>query len=86
MYRWVSNRSGLSFSVPIAMVAVTTFADCAESMDVNTARKEQEEQKERPKVLCNVEGCGEVRKYRLVRDWERGACGMAHLNVLEGQA
>ncbi|KAF9035003.1 hypothetical protein BDZ89DRAFT_1011776 [Hymenopellis radicata] len=35
------------------------------------------------KPLCAVEGCGSERKYRLVRDWERGACGMSHLKILE---
>jgi Ino eighty subunit 2 len=35
---------------------------------------------------CDVPGCQEGRKYRLVRDWERGACGMGHLKVLEGKA
>ena len=85
MYRWVSNKSGLSFSVPTAMAAVPTSTDSAEPMDVNRPEKEQEEQKGRPNVLCNVEGCEEVRKYRLVRAWEWGACGMDHLKVLEGR-
>ncbi|KAJ4481062.1 hypothetical protein J3R30DRAFT_2397787 [Lentinula aciculospora] len=34
--------------------------------------------------LCAVSGCGVPRKYRLVKDWKIGACGMAHLKVLEG--
>jgi Ino eighty subunit 2 len=34
-------------------------------------------------VRCDVQGCAEPRKYRLVRDWKRGACGIGHLRVLE---
>lgn len=40
--------------------------------------------KEKPR--CDVPGCIEVRKYRLVRDWVRGACGLTHLKVLEAEA
>jgi Ino eighty subunit 2 len=35
---------------------------------------------------CDAKGCKESRKYRLVKDWTRGACGMSHLRVLEGKA
>ncbi|KAJ3768635.1 PAPA-1-like conserved region-domain-containing protein [Lentinula raphanica] len=34
-------------------------------------------------AICAVSGCGDLRKYRLVKDWRIGACGMAHLKVLE---
>ncbi|TFK34308.1 PAPA-1-like conserved region-domain-containing protein [Crucibulum laeve] len=34
--------------------------------------------------MCAVEGCTLARKYRLVKDWTTGACGMEHLRVLEG--
>ena len=34
--------------------------------------------------LCAVAECQAVRKYRLVSDWEKGACGMQHLKLLEG--
>ncbi|KAG2028421.1 PAPA-1-like conserved region-domain-containing protein, partial [Suillus americanus] len=40
--------------------------------------------KEKPQ--CDVPGCTETRKYRLVRDWVRGACGLMHLKVLEVEA
>ncbi|TFK19481.1 hypothetical protein FA15DRAFT_601369 [Coprinopsis marcescibilis] len=33
--------------------------------------------------VCAVEGCGGKRKYRCLKDWTVGACGMAHLKVLE---
>ncbi len=53
-----------------------------EKMDVDEGAK-------RPQAgvpVCDVEGCAERRKYRLVKDWARGACGMAHLKVLEQAA
>ncbi|KAG7447935.1 uncharacterized protein BT62DRAFT_1074469 [Guyanagaster necrorhizus] len=37
----------------------------------------------RPIPKCNVEGCKLNRKYRLVRNWDMGACGMAHLKLLQ---
>ena len=33
--------------------------------------------------MCAVEGCGEKRKYRWVKDWTVGACGMGHLKLLD---
>lgn len=38
------------------------------------------------KSQCDVPGCTETRKYRLVRDWVRGACGLTHLKALEVEA
>ena len=32
---------------------------------------------------CAMPGCGKPFKYRLVKDWERGACGIACLKILE---
>lgn len=40
----------------------------------------------RPPAICAVSGCENSRKYRLVKDWKIGACGMAHLKVLEGMS
>lgn len=34
-------------------------------------------------AVCAVAGCGAKRKYRLVKDWTVGACGMGHLKLLE---
>ncbi|KAF9074523.1 hypothetical protein BDP27DRAFT_1214171, partial [Rhodocollybia butyracea] len=38
----------------------------------------------RPPAICAISGCESPRKYRLVRDWRIGACGMVHLKALEG--
>jgi Ino eighty subunit 2 len=32
---------------------------------------------------CDVVGCREVPKYKLVMDWTWGACGLNHLKALE---
>ncbi|KAK0483787.1 hypothetical protein IW261DRAFT_1561581 [Armillaria novae-zelandiae] len=37
----------------------------------------------KPIPKCSVEGCQLNRKYRLVRNWDMGACGMAHLKLLQ---
>ena len=36
------------------------------------------------KPECDVQGCFRTRKYKLVKDWTMGACGMGHLKMLEG--
>ena len=35
--------------------------------------------------VCDMSGCACARKYWLVMDWVKGACGMAHLKMLERQ-
>jgi Ino eighty subunit 2 len=35
---------------------------------------------------CAIEGCREKRKYRWVKDWTVGACGMGHLKLLDSGA
>ncbi|KDQ49647.1 hypothetical protein JAAARDRAFT_617681 [Jaapia argillacea MUCL 33604] len=82
MYRWVSStkvaeggekKVVLSFSVPVA------------ALPDDEGERRSQPVKSR-KAVCDVGGCGQPRKYRLVRDWERGACGMGHLKVLESAA
>ncbi|EJT99167.1 hypothetical protein DACRYDRAFT_23787 [Dacryopinax primogenitus] len=36
----------------------------------------------RPQAICAIDGCGQARKYRSVKDFGRGACGLEHLRVL----
>ena len=64
----------LSFSVPVSVTGMTQTVSGAADEE-GTAKV--------ARVRCDVEGCTELRKYRLVKDWTRGACGMGHLNVLE---
>lgn len=77
----------LSFSVPISILppppeAIALNAASA-SMDVDDTSSQSTRPKTNTTSLCDVDGCGKGRKYRLVKDWERGACGMEHLKALE---
>ncbi len=95
MYRWISSSKSipaatnsknetetrmmtLSFSVPVSVLPrVESMGPPPMEVDQPTA----------PHIRtipdCDVEGCTAKRKYRLVRDWQRGACGMEHLKELE---
>ena len=96
MYRWISTskavpgganedaekRMRLSFSVP---VSVTSVAVAQATMSGRSGGPDEERRgaKVAREAPCDVEGCTELRRYRLVRDWQRGACGMSHLKLLE---
>lgn len=100
MYRWISStRAGpgkadggegekmvLSFSVPAAALsdARETGSRPAEMQTEGTGNQGQGKESVQPR--CDVQGCSERRKYRLVKDWQRGACNMGHLKVLEAQS
>ncbi|KIY73897.1 hypothetical protein CYLTODRAFT_385968 [Cylindrobasidium torrendii FP15055 ss-10] len=85
MYRWISSSKG-----PAADAMAVDGEVAAPSMsfafaippylvqDVSTVPL-------RPtaKAVCAVTGCGAARKYRLVRNFDVGACGMPHLKQLE---
>lgn len=98
-YRWISTsrtssatsdaavladaerKMAITFSVPIAVLPPTPSEGELAKMDVDDPPK-----RPRGTPTCDVEGCTSHRKYRLVKDWERGACGMDHLKFLERQA
>ncbi|KAK7694534.1 hypothetical protein QCA50_001720 [Cerrena zonata] len=97
MYRWVSsiktetNAGGestkkmvLSFAVPTTAIHPSSQEDSsgAISMEVDS---QPSVPSAKTLQLCDVPGCGVPRKYRLVKDWQRGACGMSHLKTLEAQ-
>ncbi|KAK4686083.1 Ino eighty subunit 2, partial [Tremellales sp. Uapishka_1] len=42
--------------------------------------------KDEGETKCAVEGCGEKRKYRSIKKFERGGCCIDHLRVVEGYA
>jgi len=77
-YRWISSKKVdggssqmvLSFSVPPTAMPTPPL---------NPGQSQ-------PKApsSCAVEGCSRPRKYRLVKDWTIGACGMPHLKSLDG--
>ena len=81
----------LSFSVPTSLLPDQPAApDVDADGDIKMEMTQEQEQKQKPRAMvsavCAVDGCTAKRKYRLVRDWERGACGMDHLHVLERQS
>lgn len=91
MYRWISTtkplpgdaepssrddadgRMKLRFSVPASILPQA--AAPPSEMRLPPAEK----------PVCDVTGCDRARKYRLVKDWLKGACGMEHLKMLERQ-
>ncbi|KII86692.1 hypothetical protein PLICRDRAFT_265132 [Plicaturopsis crispa FD-325 SS-3] len=88
-YRWISStrnsgdveggRMTITLGVPVHAIPQV---DDADKMDVEAVLGVATvDRKGDP--ICNVEGCTKDRKYRLVRDWTRGACGISHLKILE---
>ena len=61
----------ISFSVPVS--ALPTSTPPAETVTKPLSRPTQ----------CAVPGCGKPFKYRLVKDWTRGACGITCLKTLQ---
>lgn len=93
MYRWISTSRttapvegtqeapettmALSLCVPIAALPQPEALGGADEKTTQSLPP--------PRPRCDVEGCEALRKYRLVKDWEKGACGMPHLKALETQ-
>jgi Ino eighty subunit 2 len=75
-WRWISTKEGFLLGIPNEakpLVAFTPITDPTEG------------EKKPPLPICDVEGCGGKRIYRLVSDFKKGACGMPHLKLLEGK-
>lgn len=91
MYRWISSsrpvgaleagtsevaeglsrKLVLSFSVPPSVIPEP---EASAELTIPTRAAET--------PACDVDGCQQPRKYRLVSNWTTGACGMVHLKVL----
>ena len=99
-YRWIStprpspdappgDKLFLLFSVPTLLPDQSASFDVDADGDITMEMTQEQGQKQKPPAMapavCAVDGCTAKRKYRLVRDWERGACGMDHLHILERQ-
>jgi Ino eighty subunit 2 len=84
MYRWIST----SRLPPSVKPRTETEKGMLITFSVPTIVEVPSSEKKdvlRPPIpaTCAVKGCGAVRKYRLVRNSDIGACGMAHLKILE---
>lgn len=66
------GRMRLALGVPISVLSSTLQAP------------QPPPPKEKPQ--CDVSGCTETRKYRVVHDWMYGACCPKHLKILEMEA
>jgi len=93
-YRWIStlkpspdappgDKMFLSFSVPTSLLPVSLQPALDSDGDAIMVAPQEQQSKPRAPAVCDVDGCAATRKYRLVRDSERGACGMEHLHLLE---
>jgi Ino eighty subunit 2 len=92
MYRWVSSSRStedgvtptmvMSFGVPQAVDVAAHEAHIQEA----AAHAELLKKPAQQPSLCGIDGCTKPRKYRLVKDWTTGACGLPHLKMLEGRA
>jgi Ino eighty subunit 2 len=87
MYRWLSSvqsaqhaegekKSVITFSVPIDAVQ--------DHLSGGQANVQAIPRPAASRPRCDISGCDSPRKYRMARDFERGACGMPHLKILEG--
>jgi Ino eighty subunit 2 len=92
MYRWISSTRPvddgqgsvtpamvMSFSVP---QSVNVAARESQIREAAAYAEELRKAKEQPSQ-CAIDGCSHPRKYRLVKNWDTGACGLAHLKALE---
>ncbi|KAK7050606.1 PAPA-1 domain-containing protein [Favolaschia claudopus] len=101
MYRWISTSRPRAFSsvengesgkreeepaMSISFGAPVSVMTSAVGLQSPFLPPEDEKPKPKVPALCGVTGCGKDRRYRLVGgEWGVGACGMAHLKVLEGR-
>lgn len=86
MYRWVSSTRtdipgseptmSINFSIPTSLIPFEgqTF----QSIDITRSHAVPEK--------CSAPGCGKPHRYRLVKDWTKGACGIQCLKLLEAAA
>lgn len=49
------------------------------------ALPEHDERKIPPQAACSVKGCGQPRKYRCVKAFEKGGCSLPHLKEVEAR-
>jgi len=92
-YRWISSASGITFSVPSSFLPSLEGEILGEdsitpedsSLPKPTTDPSFNPLPARPLSKCSYDGCDLTRKYRLVRNFDAGACGMEHLKLLEAK-
>ena len=82
MYRWISTSRQPANIDPSAEKTVSITFSVPTIINI-PSQKSTESPKAPAPATCAVKGCAGVRKYRLVRNASVGACGMAHLKILE---
>lgn len=84
MYRWVSSSRtqegdgptmGITFSVPVSVIPPQPPSLPLEPADTNVRPP--------PPKTCAAPGCGKLMRYRVVKDWTKGACGIPCLKTVE---
>jgi Ino eighty subunit 2 len=97
MFRWISSArlveevpNGIATRATSFTFAVPQSLDPATRDEARQAMASQQQETARRAttnvIQCAVAGCSAPRKYRLVKNWTSGACGLGHLKVLEGRA
>ncbi|KAF8630810.1 hypothetical protein AX15_002712 [Amanita polypyramis BW_CC] len=82
MYRWISTSRQPANTNPGAEKTMSITFSVPTIINIPS----RESLEPRAPAVCAVKGCLEFRKYRLVQNASIGACGMAHLKILEGTA
>lgn len=77
----------MSFSVPVSVLPQPESEDAMQVDSGTRSFPVHQRPRSAPAIppKCDVKGCTSLRKYRLVRDFQKGACGLSHLKVLEAQ-
>lgn len=83
MYRWVSSSVTGEGGERSMVIGFSVPVDAIPTIEPGSHGRKQVPVRDRTLPKCDVAGCREVRKYKLVKDWRRGACGMDHLKALE---
>jgi Ino eighty subunit 2 len=97
MWRWISSTRApaeeggertttFALGVPPAVLPEDTEEGAPDTAAALASAAREPAGHARESATCAVEGCASPRKYRLVRDWTMGACGMGHLKALESSA
>ncbi|PFH47889.1 hypothetical protein AMATHDRAFT_109466, partial [Amanita thiersii Skay4041] len=84
MYRWISSSRvpGAAETGSERSMTITFSVPTIVNIPQNQSPQKQEFAPP-PQPICDVDGCSQLRKYKLVKNRMLGACGMAHLKVLE---